>query len=326
MIKLGLQTQQFGLPFPKLKAIWQECEKLDLDSVWLDDHLYGSHSDTFEEGYESFVTLSALSRYTRSIRIGALVTCLTFRQPSILAKMASTVDVLSGGRLEFSLGACWNDREHTSYGIPFPRAGVRISQLREAVQIVLKMWSEDKASFEGKYYSIKNAVCQPKPLQKPHPPITIGGGGRNKTLRIAAEFAERSNFGFMSPEEYKKRVDILHEHCRAVGRDPDTIEKSVAPILVVGKSLEDVKKKVDGLKPRFNPITRDGMSFEEYASKLQGGGYIVGLPNECVDTMKRYVRAGVTHFMLRSEDLWGSDDEWRRTLKIIGEEIKPQLN
>ncbi len=200
-----------------------ECERLGYHSVWLDDHLIFGKRPLLE----CCTTLAALSSLTTRIRLGSMVLCSSFRNPALLAKMAATLDVISGGRLEFGIGAGVQKEEHIAYGIPFPEAKIRIKRLEEAVGIIKKMWTEEKASYKGKYYEITEAVCEPKPVQKPHPPITIGGGGENLTLKVTAQYADRYDFGYLpSLELYKHKLEVLENHCSAVGRDPREIERS----------------------------------------------------------------------------------------------------
>jgi len=200
-IKFGVQALQ-GMPdYSTLKSVVQECDRLGFDSVWVYDHLQFTYGPTLE----CWTVLSALAEVTREIRIGPLVTCNMFRYPSLLAKMAATVDMISKGRLNFGIGAGWHETEALAYGIPFPKGSIRVEMLDEALSIIKKLWTEEEASFKGKHYSVNKAVCLPKPIQKPHPPILIGGGG-NKMLRLIAKHADAWNSGFVSPEGFEKEV------------------------------------------------------------------------------------------------------------------------
>ena len=154
-----------------------------------------------------------------------MVTCNSFRNPALLAKMAATLDVVSNGRLELGIGAGVQKDEHVAYGMPFPAPRERIARLKESVEIIKKLWTEEKASYEGKYYRVDEAVCEPKPLQKPHPPITIGGSGEKLTLKVAAQHADRFDWGTLPFEVYKHKLEVLGGHCKSVGRDVREIEK-----------------------------------------------------------------------------------------------------
>jgi F420-dependent oxidoreductase-like protein len=240
--------------FYSIRNIVLECERLGYDSIWLDDHLmYGKNPVL-----ECWTTIAALSSITTKIRLGTMVLCSSFRNPALLAKMAATLDVISNGRLELGIGAGIQRDEHIAYGIPFLQSHNRISRMKEAVEIIKKLWTEEKASYEGKYYRVTEAVCEPKPLQKPHPPITIGGSGEKLTLKVAAEHADRYDWGNIpSLELYKHKLDVLESHCNAVGRNFHEIEKSCW--------LES---------------------------------QILGKPDECRRKIRQYMSLGVTYFML----------------------------
>jgi len=187
-----------GREFEATKNVALQCEKLGFDSIWVYDHFI-TFPATTQACFESWTTLSALATLTKNVGLGQIVTCNSYRYPSVLAKMGATLDVISNGRLNLGIGAGWYKLEYNAYGIPYPKDSVRIAQLREAVQIIKKMWTEDEPSFHGQYYTIDKAINSPKPIQKPHPPILIGGRGKKLTLGVMAEFADRCNFGGQSP-------------------------------------------------------------------------------------------------------------------------------
>jgi F420-dependent oxidoreductase-like protein len=267
--------------YDAVERIVKECEKNGYHSVWVMDHLF------WEKGalLECWVSLSALASATSSIRFGPLVSCNSYRLPSIMAKMSATLDVISNGRLEFGIGAGWKEDEYKAYGIPFTKPSVRIAQLREGVEIVKLMWTEEKPSFKGKYYWIKEAECNPKPVQKPHPPIWIGGSGEKLLLRVVAEKADGCNFSG-SLDEYKHKLDILRNHCKKVGRDFNKIKKSLSADLIISDDVEMVKKKVEMFKP-------ENLSLEDYDDRS-----IIGTPEECIARINDYHQLGVTYFML----------------------------
>ena len=267
-----------------------ECERLGYYSVWLDDHLMLGKMPILE----CWTTLSALFSVTERIRLGTMVTCNSFRNPSLLAKMAATIDNISNGRLELGIGAGAQKKEHLAYGYQFPSSKTRIEQLAEAVEIVRKMWIEEKASYEGKNYTIRDAVCEPKPLQKPHPPITIGGGGEKLTMRVAAQYADRYDWGYLpSLEMYKRKLKLLEEHCQVVGRSFQEIEKSCwfAGHLFVGENRKKAEEKVVQRVP-------EGVSLEDFVKTS-----LVGTPQDCLKQVRQYANLGVTHFMLFFGDL-----------------------
>jgi F420-dependent oxidoreductase-like protein len=275
--------------FRRVRDVVLECERLGYDSVWLDDHLMFKKTPILE----CWTTLSALSAVTTSIRLGTMVTSNAFRNPALLAKMAATVDVISGGRLEFGIGAGVQKEEHDAYGFPFLEPQVRIERLNESVEIIKKMWIEEKVSYHGKHYQIEEAVCEPKPLQKPQPPITIGGGGE-KLLKVTAQHADRFDFGYLpSMQIYKHKLQVLENHCRVVGRDFQKIEKSCWPTgqIILSSNRSKLDLKVQRLKP-------EGMAREDFEK-----GSFVGTPDECAAMMRAYVDLGVTYFMLFFGDL-----------------------
>jgi F420-dependent oxidoreductase-like protein len=194
---------------------------------------------------ESWTTLSVVAGLTTKIKLGTLVTGIMYRYPAVLAKVAATLDVLSKGRLFMGIGAAWNEDESHAYGIHFPPASERLSRLEEAIQIIHKMWTEEpSASFNGKYYQIRNAYCNPKPIQKPSPPILVGGGGERKTLKIVAKYADACNL-FGSVETVKRKLNILKEHCKTIGRDYDSILKTKLAIIVVDDDKQTSEKKIE---------------------------------------------------------------------------------
>jgi F420-dependent oxidoreductase-like protein len=245
--------------FNRIRTIALECEQLGYDSIWLDDHLMFGKQPILE----CWTTIAALSSITTKIRLGTMVTCNSFRNPALLAKMAATLDVISNGRLELGIGAGVQKDEHVAYGVPFSQPQDRIGKMKEAVEIIKKLWTEEKASYQGKYYRINEAVCEPKPLQKPHPPITIGGTGEKLALKVTAQHADRFDWGHIpSLELYKHKLDVLKSHCKAVGRNFEEIEKS-----------------------------------------CWLGSQILSTTDECRQKIRQYTNLGVTYFMLFFEDL-----------------------
>lgn len=293
--------------FNRVRNVVLECERLGYHSVWLDDHLMFGNSPILE----CWTALAVLSQLTTRIRLGTMVLCSAFRNPALLAKMAATLDVLSGGRLEFGIGAGVQKDEHLAYGIPFPEARVRIERLKEAVAIIKKMWTEEKASYKGKHYEITEAICEPKPLQKPHPPITIGGSGEKLTLKVTAQYADRCDFGYLpSLELYKHKLEVLEDHCRAVGRDPHKIERAYWPggQVLIARDQKELDEKILRHKPKRMTVG----DFE----KLN----LVGTPDDCLKRLRLYTNLGVTHFMLFFGDLPSLDG-----LKLFSKSVMAKM-
>jgi len=235
---------------------------------------------------ECWVTLSALARDTKKIKLGPLVSCNSYRKPQLLAKMASTLDVISNGRLNFAIGAGWLEPEHIAYGYPFPSTTERIERLGEAIEIIKRMWTQEKATFKGQYYHIEDAANFPKPIQKPHPPIHIGGE-HEKAVRFAANHADVWNFpsdiNAYTPAEYQTRVTILEEECSKIGRNPRTIQRSWLGISIVGSTQAEIDKNCKLIRT----LGREKLSNE-----------IVGLPDSCAQKIEEYADLGVSEFIL----------------------------
>src|ERR671911_10409 len=257
-MNFGLQHPIFGFDYrngdtsrivDSLKNLITRAEDTGFDSFWVMDHFHqipfiGRPEEPMLEGW---TTLSVLAGITTKIKLGTLVTGIIYRHPSVLAKIAATLDVLSKGRLFMGIGASYFEGESSAYGITstgsFPSNQERLLRLEEAIQIIRKMWTEEPtASFNGKYYQIHNAYCNPKPIQKPSPPILVGGSGERKTLKIVAKYADACNL-FGSVETIKRKLDVLKEHCKSVGRDYDSILKTKLDLVVIDDSEEISRKR-----------------------------------------------------------------------------------
>ena len=256
ILQFGLQKPIFTFDYrgndtsqiiESLKKLATTAENNGFDSFWVMDHFHQIPmiGKVEEPMLESWTTLSMLAGLTTKIKLGTLVTGIMYRYPAILAKVAATLDVLSKGRLFMGIGAAWNEEESNAYGIHFPAASERMSRLEEAIQIIRKMWTEEpSASFNGIYYQIRNAYCNPKPIQKPSPPILVGGSGERKTLKIVAKYADACNL-FGSAETVKRKLNILKEHCKSVGRDYNSILKTKLGIIVVEDEKQTAEKKIE---------------------------------------------------------------------------------
>jgi F420-dependent oxidoreductase-like protein len=279
--RFGIQTPIEGASFTALARHWQAAERLGYDSIWLDDHFYGVAKPPWDDSLESWTLMAALARETSTLRFGTLVVCNSYRHPPLLAKMASSLDHISNGRLEFGLGAGWYEQEYLAYGYDFPSVGTRLAQLEEALQICKLMWTQEKATFSGRHYRVQEAWCNPKPLQKPHPPIMIGGGGEKVLLRIVARHADRWNFGG-SVADFRRKVPILEEHCRALGRDPAAIEKTWFGNILIEATEERLQQRLAKRAARGGGVPLEG---------------IAGTPETVAAHIREYVDAGVTHFI-----------------------------
>jgi F420-dependent oxidoreductase-like protein len=286
----AFQAKNPNKQFSLLKNIVLESEQLGYDAVWLDDHLMYKNWPILE----SWTTLSALSSLTSRIRLGTMVSCNQHRNPALLAKTAASLDVLSNGRVEFGIGAGAQEAEHIAYGFDFPKLGVRVERLGEALEVITEMWTQEKASYQGKHYTLKDAVCEPKPLQKPHPPITVGGIAEKHTLKVTAKYADRFDWGFLpSVDLYKRKLGTLENHCKTVGRDFSEIERSCWPggQVLIAQNQKELDEKIAKLKPANS-------SFEDF-KKIT----LAGTPDECRERLQAFVDLGVTYFMLFFADL-----------------------
>jgi F420-dependent oxidoreductase-like protein len=208
-----------------LEEFWRAADELGFHAVWGYDHFYGL-TDPGAPTFEGWTILTAMAARTTRARVGCMVTGVTYRHPAVLANMAVTVDHVSGGRLEFGIGAAWHEPEHRGYGLDFPSPGTRVAMLDEALQVVKLLWTEEAPSFEGRFYHLQEARCVPKPLQQPHPPIVVGGS-QPKMLRVIATHANEWNTPGTTPEEWTRQSRMLDEQCAAVGRDPAEVRRSV---------------------------------------------------------------------------------------------------
>jgi F420-dependent oxidoreductase-like protein len=231
--------------YETMTRVAQTTEELGYDSIWLFDHFHTVPVPTQEVTFESWTSTAALARDTKRVRIGQIVTCNSYRNPVLLAKMASTVDVLSHGRLDLGIGSGWYEHEYRAYGYEYPDAPTRLRYLREAVQVILKMWSEEEAYFEGKYYQVRGAINQPKGVQKPHIPLLIGGGGEQVTLKLVAQYGDACNVNNLSPEELARKFAILRQHCENVGRDYNTIHRTALLNCAIAETDEKALEKAN---------------------------------------------------------------------------------
>ena len=227
-LRWGIKTAPQHTTYDAMLAIWQEADATPVfEHAWLFDHFAPIHSDVDGPCLEGWTLLAAYAARTTRLRVGLMVTGNTYRHPAILAHMAATVDVISNGRLDLGIGAGWNEYEHRSMGIPLYAPGERIRRLGEACEIIKRLFTQHVTDFDGRYYQLSEARCEPKPVQKPYPPFVIGGGGEQLTLRVVARYADVWNFAGGPVENFSRKVTILHDHCAAVGRDPAEIELSV---------------------------------------------------------------------------------------------------
>lgn len=231
-LSFGIKTAPQNTTYEDMLRVWQEADQLPvIEHAWLFDHFSPLGNDPTGPCLEGWTLLTAYAALTKRLRVGLMVTGNTYRHPAVLANMAATVDIVSQGRLDLGIGAGWNELEHTSYGIPLYKPGERIRRLGEACEVIKLLWTETVSDFDGKYYQLKGARCEPKPVQKPYPPFVIGGSGEQLTLRVVAQYASIWNFVGGSTDEFKHKNTVLDGHCTAIGRDPAEIARSVQLIV-----------------------------------------------------------------------------------------------
>jgi F420-dependent oxidoreductase-like protein len=307
--------------FEAMVRVGQEAERLGFDSIWVYDHFHTVPTSELDTNFECWIATTALARATTRVRVGQMVTCNSYRNPALLAKMASTVDVLSQGRLDFGIGAGWYEDEYRAYGYPYPDGPERLRMLGEALQIIRAMWTEPYATFEGKYYQVRGAVNEPKGVQQPIP-IWIGGGGEKVTLRLVAKYGDACNIGGINPEVYRHKFNVVRQHCEDLGRDYNSIIKSAevfTHLVLPGQTPEQATAK-----PRrdVSRLVGHEVSLEEFR---QGSfrGYpqgFIGTPQEAVATFNTLIEAGVEYIIVYLSNVVHLD-----TLQAFAEEVLPAL-
>ena len=311
-MQFGLQVNPYfdgptGNAWDAVATAARALDESNFDSLWLYDHFlyeggYSGHPYP-EPVLECFSTLSAIAAITHRIRLGQLVLGVPYRNPALVAKMATTLDLISHGRTILGLGAAWHKREYEAYGWgEFEEVGVRMRRLEEAVRVIRTLWTERPASFEGRFYRLDKVMDNPAPVQKPHPPIMIGGSGEKVTLRLVAQYAQWCNVSG-DPETVAQRLDILRAHCERVGRPYDEITRSTYVTVIIGRDEAEVAAKRDRLRD-FIPAR----------------GALIGTPQQLIEIFQAYARVGVQYSILRTPD-WVDVEP----LHLFSEQVIPAL-
>ncbi|MET8847866.1 LLM class F420-dependent oxidoreductase [Amycolatopsis sp. NPDC004625] len=226
-MRFAIKTSPQNTEWADVLAVWQAADGIELfESGWTFDHFYPIFSDSAGPCLEGWVTLTALAQATKRLRLGTLVSGIHYRHPALLANMAATLDIVSGGRLEIGVGAGWNEEESGAYGMQLGSVKERSDRFEEACEVLVGLLTQETTTFEGEHYKLTEARCEPKGVQRPHPPICIGGSGEKRTLRTTAKYAQHWNFVGGTPEEFTRKREVLHRHCADVGRDPAEITLS----------------------------------------------------------------------------------------------------
>ena len=302
----SLFLPQAGFPHAMLRDRAQRLEELGYDGLWLVDHFWARGLPDLEF-VEGWTTLAALAEATPKLRLGLMVTCNSYRNPALLAKMVATVDRISNGRLELGLGAGWMDEEYRAYGYDFPSMGTRLAQLEEGLEIVTRMLRERRTTFEGKHYRVVDAPNSPKPVQE-NLPITIGGAGEKKLLRLVARYASRWNCPMSNADDVERLRGVLAAHCKDVGRDVSEIVVSEQTMVVIGATEAEFESKFETAKVMLG-------GFADV-----GAVAVAGTPDRVVAGLRAKMARGVTDFAVMFGDL-GLDD----TLALFAREVMPAL-
>jgi alkanesulfonate monooxygenase SsuD/methylene tetrahydromethanopterin reductase-like flavin-dependent oxidoreductase (luciferase family) len=297
-VEFGIQTGQQHRSYSEILNLWQIAERLGFSYAWLYDHLIPVGGDLDGDVFEAWTLLSSLLSRTEKIRGGILVTCVMYRQPAVLAKAASTVDHASGGRVELGIGSCWNAWEAGLYGIDFPVLRERNERLGEAIEVIRTMWDPTKQNYDGRYYKVSAAHASPLPVQKPHPPIWVGGTGKSLPA-IAAKHADGWNAIFTSLEEYKGHLDRVRAACEDAGRDPATLALSFGQRVSVDS---DSKRAEERARMQYE---RHGVPFDE----VMRSRFIFGSAMQVAEQVRALRDLGVGQFVLWHEPPFDSDAE-----------------
>ncbi len=245
-LRFGIKTAQQNTTYEDILRVWLEADSIpSIEHAWAFDHFIPLGPDPTGPQLEGWTLLGALAAQTKRLRVGLMVTGNIYRHPAILANIATTVDIISRGRLDFGIGAGWNELETAMYGIPLYAPGERLRRFAEACEVIKLLWTQTEANFDGKYYQLKDARCEPKPVQKPYPPFVIGGSGEKLTLRITAQYASIWNFVGGSIEEFRHKNEILNQHCATIGRDPAEIARSIQCLT----NYNNLAKTAAGIRP-----------------------------------------------------------------------------
>ncbi len=281
-MRFGVFTSLIGQTWPGVLELWQHLESTGWDTACVSDHFMPNTREREGAVLEAWSTLSALAAVVPRMRIGTIVLGNTYRHPAVVAKMAAQVDIISGGRLLFGIGAAWQRNEHEAYGIPFYTMRERLERLDEACTVIRLLWTERRSNFNGRYYQLADAPLDPKPVQKPHPELMIGGGGERVTLRIAAKHADHWNV-WGGAKVLARKSAVLEEHCSKLGRDSKSINRSVNMALLITNSKADIDRLAETIAARMGSHAADARDT-----------CLAGTPDQIREQLRRLQSAGAT--------------------------------
>ena len=327
-MKIGIQIEpQMGYTYEEIVALARAAEEAGFYSFTVSDHFFGNPESVEKDAYDAWTLLALLTPQTERIRLGTLVSCHSYRNPALLAKIAAILDNASNGRIDFGIGAGWKESEYRAYGYPFPSSKTRVRQLRDAIQIINLLWTEDRPSFEGEYYSIKEVMFKPKPVQKPRIPIWVGNQKLKTPMmeEIIARFADGLNYDTEAPEEFQKKKDRMSDMCSEVGRDYNELKWSIYLCAsVIGEDADDFEaKKADLLKQHwlFEEITEE---MKPKVLDVMLKRYISGTVDEATEEMAKF--RDVADVLVLGLPMMGNLlQNGLDTIKILKEQIVPKL-
>jgi F420-dependent oxidoreductase-like protein len=301
-------------------GVAQAAEDGPFESVWVFDHFHTVPVPTQEATHEAWTLMAGLAAATSRVRLWQMCTCMWYRNPAYLAKVAATVDVISGGRAEMGIGAGWYEHEWRAYGYGFPGAGDRIGMLDEGVQIMHQLWTTGTATLDGKHYQVNGAICRPLPLQDGGIPLWIAGGGEKKTLRIAARYARYTNFD-SAPDGFRRKSEILAEHCRELGTDFDAITRSANYSVILGETDKDVQDRLAWMKDH---LIRCGVpeNTAEARVRMFADGPLVGTPELVAERLAELGGLGMSYAILNFAEVAYD----RTALTLFTEKVAPEFS
>ena len=313
-IEFGIQIEpQFGFSYQDVLDIARDAEDRGFTSLWVSDHLFLNADSVATNCLEAWTLLAGLAQATTRLRLGTLVSCQSYRNPALLAKLAAGLDHMSDGRLEFGVGAGWKELEYRAYGYEFPPPGTRVAQLVDTIEICRRMWTEERATYHGKHYRIDGALCAPKPMQRPHPRIWVAGS-KPRLLRVVARYADAVNIGgFPSEEDYAAAMAELEAACRANGRDPKTILRSHFGPLYVGETQEYLDSVVDEVAARAKTTRSEWLRARPRLA--------IGTPERVIERLRAYAALGVRYFI----PVFPYGHE-REMLRVFADRVMPALS
>jgi F420-dependent oxidoreductase-like protein len=302
---------QEGVSWDEWCALAAACEENGVDTLFRSDHYISQSDENANVAHDAWTTLAGLAARTTTLHLGTLVSPATFRLPGLLANAAATVDHISGGRIELGLGAGWMEREHRAYGFPFPDTSTRVAMFAEQLEIIHRLWSDDRVDFHGTYYTLEDAPAQPKPLQQPHPPIIVGGSGKRGTVEAAARFADEYNTPFVSPEDFAAIRARVQQAASETGR---TLRYSTMTTCLIGETNAEA---LDRARQLYERRPRE-QSFGDWLSALRQRS-LAGSVDEVAERLREYERAGCERVML--QHLLHTDLEPVRLIGLLGQQL-----